>query len=64
MVNIIISVSIIMKSIITIARGIQRGDVTHIHGQVMRLVSLSIRKIRNSVIVRLIPDDLDDAMFD
>ena len=58
-----------MRSIATTrSMGIQRGDVTHHHDQSILSVSLRVKKIRNSTIVVLIPeddlDDLDDAMSD
>jgi hypothetical protein len=55
-----------MTSIATTrSMGIQRGDVTHHHDQSILPVSLRVKKIRNSTIVVLIPeDDLDDAMSD
>ena len=55
-----------MRSIATTSSmGIQRGDATHHHDQSILSVSLRVKKIRNSTIVVLIPeDDLDDDMSD
>ena len=49
----------------TRSMGIQRGDVTHHHDQSILPVSLRVKKMRNSTIVVLIPeDDLVFAMSD
>jgi hypothetical protein len=55
-----------MTSIATTrSSGIQRGDVTHHHDQSILPVSLRVKKMRNSTIDVLIPeDDLDDAMIE
>ena len=45
--------------------GIHKGAVTHHQDHVMRLVSLRVRNIRNSTVVILMLEDvLDDAMFE
>jgi len=59
----IIIATIIISMTMAMMIGIHRGEVTQNHDHVMRSVSLSVRKIRNSTIGRPIPEVvLDDDM--
>ena len=61
----IITDTMISSTATTNSTGSQRGDVTHHQDQSIRLVSLRVKKIKNSTIVVLTPDVvLDDDMFD
>jgi ABC-type dipeptide/oligopeptide/nickel transport system permease subunit len=55
----------IIAVIIAATTGIHKGAVTHHQDHAMRLVSLRVRNIRNSTVVILMLEDvLDDAMFE